>query len=302
MNPRLTVQPSDFIKDFSPDRKADLHIHLLDNQAWYDRLPFFDKAQQLLSFLWIRYVSNPNDKEAEFAWRTIDASKNLSVDSLAHYLEKRFEDDHLRKFEYAFYARCLFELGMKKGTIVDVGGGYSYSTVIPMLFRFPKVRIVSLDVANYSKISKYAVTYRKGNCMNTNLAQSSVDLVSLISTLEHVGLGRYGDEIAVDGDILSMKEMLRILKPGGYVVLTIPYGYPTVVYNLHRVYDIGRLSKVTQGFKTIKAEYTLHGKKSTRRMVEGKKVTKTIPGYYKGITHRHPDPQGGVMLLLQKPL
>ena len=108
--------------------------------------------------------------------------------------------------------------------------------------------------------------------MNTHLTDKSVDVVTIISTLEHVGLGRYGDPLDVDGDIRTMREVWRILKPGGHAILTIPYGYPTVVYNLHRVYDNGRLRLLTEGFKPVVVQYSSLGKLCSRDRIEGKKV------------------------------
>lgn len=56
-------------------------------------------------------------------------------------------------------------------------------------------------------------------------AAGTFDAVTCISVLEHVGLGWYGDP---EGDIEKparvVAEMARVLKPGGWLFLTVPIG------------------------------------------------------------------------------
>lgn len=297
------IQPEDYIINFSPNVIADLYVEIENSSrpTVINKIKsnFTTFIKQFIS----KYLKDPNEYEVDKVIRLIfDKWVKVTPQAIETYLVERFWDDHLRKFEYAFLARCLSDTSIKKDTIVDIGGGSSYSTVVPMLFSFSKTRIFSIDVTNHQRNSKYGVVYIKGDCIKTNLPNEFADFISIISTLEHIGLGRYGDPLDVDGDVKAMREAYRILKPHGYLVVTIPYGYPTVVYNLHRVYDYGRLSLLTKGFKTIKAEYSLLGKSCTRMKIEGKKVTKKIAGFYQNIPERsrHYDTQEGILLLLQK--
>src|SRR5205807_694687 len=83
-----------------------------------------------------------NDLEAERAWRIMrEQMGGTSPESITQYLHKRFIQDHLRQFEYPFLARCLAHPDLPWNVIVDMGGGTSYSTVVPMLFNFPGVQI-----------------------------------------------------------------------------------------------------------------------------------------------------------------
>jgi SAM-dependent methyltransferase len=50
------------------------------------------------------------------------------------------------------------------------------------------------------------------------------DAVLCISTLEHIGLGAYGDDPSEAADIRAMKRIQRLTKPGGRLVLTVPFG------------------------------------------------------------------------------
>ncbi|HEY3376487.1 MAG TPA: DUF268 domain-containing protein [Armatimonadota bacterium] len=279
------LQPEDFQKNYSPLREAQLTLHIIDEQP---RCTPRNIARAIRDWLLLR-IGDINDLRAEQAWRTIRKRwGTITPEHIYQYLGERWAHDIMRTFEYSFQARCLLREDVHAGHIVDLGGGYSYSTVVPMLLQLPEATILSLDVMHHQRRSRYGVRYVCGNCIETNLPAESADVVTLISTLEHVGLGRYGDPLAVDGDIRTMREAHRILKPGGHVILTVPYGYPTVVFNMHRIYDDGRFGLVTQGFTPVLTEYSLHGKLASQAEAEAE------------FMHKHPDLSGGIMALLRK--
>ena len=55
--------------------------------------------------------------------------------------------------------------------------------------------------------------------------------------IEHIGLGRYGDEIDPLGDICAIRELTRALKPRDRLLFVVPIGKPRVCFNAHRIYD-----------------------------------------------------------------
>ena len=60
-------------------------------------------------------------------------------------------------------------------------------------------------------------------------------------TIEHVGLGRYGDPIDPDGDLKAIAELRRVLAPGGSLLFVTPVGQPRVVFNAHRIYTYDQI-------------------------------------------------------------
>jgi predicted SAM-dependent methyltransferase len=75
---------------------------------------------------------------------------------------------------------------------------------------------------------------------NTSFADSLFDAVYAVSTLEHLGLsGRYGvTQEDLEGDVKALKEIGRILRPGGTLLCTVPFGREAkVIKPLQRVYD-----------------------------------------------------------------
>lgn len=91
--------------------------------------------------------------------------------------------------------------------------------------------------------------YRPANLSLSNLSTDKADLLSLpfktnsifslscMHTVEHVGLGRYGDMLDPDGDLRSIKELIRVLAPKGNLLFVVPVGKePKIIFNAHRIY------------------------------------------------------------------
>jgi SAM-dependent methyltransferase len=83
----------------------------------------------------------------------------------------------------------------------------------------------------------------------------SIQSISCMHVVEHVGLGRYGDPIDATGDRRAMKELERVLAPGGSLLFVVPVGKPRVVFNAHRIYSH---SQITDGFPELRlADFAL---------------------------------------------
>lgn len=64
----------------------------------------------------------------------------------------------------------------------------------------------------------------------------STDSLSCLHSLEHFGLGRYGDPIDPDGHKKGLQNMVDMLKPEGVFYLSVPMGAERVEFNAHRVF------------------------------------------------------------------
>lgn len=66
---------------------------------------------------------------------------------------------------------------------------------------------------------------------------NSIESLSCMHTIEHIGLGRYGDPIDPLGDIQACLELQRILRPGGQLIFVTPTGKSKIEFNAHRIYS-----------------------------------------------------------------
>src|SRR5580700_1032824 len=80
------------------------------------------------------------------------------------------------------------------------------------------------------------------NCIAADInrlpfADRTVASLSCLHVIEHIGLGRYGDPLDADGDLKAVRELVRVLAPGGNLLVVTPVGRARVQFNAHRIYD-----------------------------------------------------------------
>lgn len=118
----------------------------------------------------------------------------------------------------------------------------------------PKVHV---DISSYvyfcSLVSAFVPVkfydYRPADLKLSNLTSGAVDLcglpfedrsvesLSCMHVVEHVGLGRYGDPLDPEGDLKAIGELKRVLAVGGLLLFVVPVGKPRIMFNAHRVYS-----------------------------------------------------------------
>lgn len=77
------------------------------------------------------------------------------------------------------------------------------------------------------------------------------DAIISISSIEHDGLGRYGDPINPFGDIEFMKRAKNMVKKDGLMFLAVPVGKDELIFNWHRVYGRIRLPMLIEGWELL---------------------------------------------------
>lgn len=80
------------------------------------------------------------------------------------------------------------------------------------------------------------------------------DIIILASTLEHLGLGGYGDLVLPEGDRRVVAQVSKWLRRGGQLLVTVPFGKPEVTKK-HRIYDIDRLKYLFSNFKWVQQRF-----------------------------------------------
>jgi len=61
--------------------------------------------------------------------------------------------------------------------------------------------------------------------------------LSCLHTLEHIGLGRYGDPIGVDDWINALSNLKKLLSKGGKLYISTPIGEEVVRFNSNRIFS-----------------------------------------------------------------
>jgi len=114
---------------------------------------------------------------------------------------------------------------------IDISSITHFSNIVSA---FIPVEFYDYRPANI-KLSNY--TSGKADLTNLHFESNSIASLSCMHTVEHIGLGRYGDPIDVNGDKKAMKELSRVLAKNGDLLFVVPIGQPQVAFNAHRIYD-----------------------------------------------------------------
>ncbi len=136
-------------------------------------------------------------------------------------------------FHYIYHPAWAARIVKKIGPAfhIDISSKLDFSTI---LSAFIPVKFFDYRPA---KIALNNLNSAKGNLMALPFEDNSVQSISCMHTIEHIGLGRYGDAIDYDGDLKAIKELIRVTKPGGHIIFVSPVGLSKIVFNAHRIYS-----------------------------------------------------------------
>lgn len=153
-------------------------------------------------------------------------------------LEDKYSD-HPIDAHYIYHpvwaAQIIKKINPKKH--VDISSLMSFSTIISAFVptEYYDFRSPHIDLNNY----KTGVA----DLRSLPFKDESIKCLSCMHTVEHIGLGRYGDEIDPFGDRKAISELQRVAKKGGDILFAVPVGKPGVVFNAHRVYKYSDIIK-----------------------------------------------------------
>jgi hypothetical protein len=79
---------------------------------------------------------------------------------------------------------------------------------------------------------------KREDLMQLSFSTGSLESVSCMHVIEHIGLGRYGDTLDYDGDLKAIVELKRVVRPGGNLLVVLPLAAsPRIHFNAHRIYS-----------------------------------------------------------------
>lgn len=170
----------------------------------------------------------------EFAWFRKRARKRHKIKfsdaypCLADKL-KQTPFDHHYIYHPAWAARVLAKT--KPVEHIDISSKLYFGT---MVSAFVPVKFFDYRPAEIN-LSGYETGF--ADLKKLPFETNSVSSISCLHTIEHIGMGRYGEELDVDGDLKAIAELVRVLKPGGDLLFVTPVGKPKIEFNAHRIYS-----------------------------------------------------------------
>jgi len=98
------------------------------------------------------------------------------------------------------------------------------------------VPTISVDIRPLN-VTLAGLTHSRGSIVDLPFETNSIDSLSSLCVIEHIGLGRYGDPLDPAGSARAGRELARVLRPGGNLYVSLPIGaHSETVFNAHRVF------------------------------------------------------------------
>jgi len=192
-------------------------------------------------------------------WDKAALERAISSPSTADFPKSMFSYDHATLKELAtFVSKHSDKTSGKIGLVV--GSERPWVEIIANSRTYGKAKGTwTLEYGKLESAHPSFTTRQPDGFAIEMLARNSeplFDFAITFSSLEHSGLGRYGDPLDPYGDLEAAAQVWCSLKPGGYFF----FGVPTSVgatykdylfYNAHRVYGVNRLAQVFANFEIV---------------------------------------------------
>lgn len=189
-----------------------------------------------------------------YVWFMRDMIKYKKMDPTVRLLTRNLFPMLNEKTPYApfdaqyFYQQLwVFEhiLKRKPKQHIDIGSTYAMSGYISKITKavFVDLRPIKTSLKNLKIVS--------GDILKLPFKDNSLESLSCLHVVEHIGLGRYGDPIDPDGTKKACLELVRVLAKGGYFYFSVPLGRDRVCFNAHRVHSPQVILKYFNGLKLL---------------------------------------------------
>lgn len=158
----------------------------------------------------------------------------------------------IQDLEFEFTAYHLRRLN--PSNILDIG---SYRHFILGLLAHYTVTTVDIRERKSMLDNENIVT---GDAKALKFPDNSFDSIVSLEALPHFGLCRYGDDFDLDADIKAFNEMIRVLKPGGYLIFSaaITKAEPSIAFNARRNYSHAMIKEFCQSLECIEEKFIDH--------------------------------------------
>jgi SAM-dependent methyltransferase len=222
-----------------------MNIHGSRLRALFKRLP---GTNALLPLIASRRATKQFKQEFETFGRLTDATPekhfNLRWEDRFPCLKDRKSTtgfDRHYVYHTSWAARIVAE--SRPTEHIDVGSTLYFcgilSAFVPV--RFYDYRPADLRLSNLAS--------DQADLLQLPFADGTIQSISCMHVVEHVGLGRYGDRLDPQGDHKAMSELTRVLAPGGALLFVVPVGRPRLRFNAHRIYAFRQVREAFRGLE-----------------------------------------------------
>ncbi len=143
-----------------------------------------------------------------------------------------------KAFECLFAAKRLQRLDIH-GPVLDIGSYQHFAIGLSAAFVVETIDVREVAAWLNSMYALYQCTTGNGADLPADM-NNCYNAVVALSSIEHFGLGRYGDPLNLNADREAVKGISRVLHKNGHLIFSVSIANncvaPTLAFNAHRVY------------------------------------------------------------------
>lgn len=150
-----------------------------------------------------------------------------------------------RTVETVFVYEMMGKYYKPGNVVLDVGGIPTKAQEMQSFYNYINSNAIDFRICDF-RGGNY-----QGDFVQLNFGEEKFDIIIFLSSLEHFPQCTESDVVFRDGyDRLGYKKALDILKPGGKVILTVPFG-KHVWQPYHQNYDMNGILALTDGSSIV---------------------------------------------------
>lgn len=92
---------------------------------------------------------------------------------------------------------------------------------------------------------------KQGSILELPYENGSLNSISCLHVIEHIGLGRYGDPMDPLGSKKAAGELVRVLSNSGNLYIGVPIGRERVAFNAHRIFSPDTIRDFFDGLELV---------------------------------------------------
>jgi hypothetical protein len=228
IKPPPQMPPADLIKRFTQDGAMPIIKQWYINEAYADSNSIQKETQGKVT------VSEFNE------WLT----KVKNNQKLVYYnVELQIT---MKKYLNEIKDKSLVVLGTQQPWVEAIGYYLNASQITTLDYTR---KIYELDRLEWLHVNDYL-----DDLISNKKEVEQFDNSASFSSIEHSGLGRYGDPLSPEGDIDAVQQVHCLLKPNGLFFLGLPTSNDNssyIEFNAHRVYGSKRLDLLLNGWTQL---------------------------------------------------
>ena len=133
---------------------------------------------------------------------------------------------------------------------VDVGSHHKFVALLSTV-----TQVTMVDIRPLS-LPLEGLHFRRGSILDLPFENESLESLSSLCVVEHIGLGRYGDALDPEGSEKAMQELKRVVSQGGSLYVSFPlHDTSRVYFNAHRAFSHEDANHMVGQFDVVERKY-----------------------------------------------